>query len=104
MGVIEAFFTQSVDIKPFIRQGAGEAIFGPLETRSCRMQMGAYLSTLYVRQNGQIDQVEARAKMFCVGEKIPTDSIVIYDDEEYRVIDCKIEGGFAFSHLEVYLK
>lgn len=103
MGLIEAFFCDEVDIKPFVRQGAGEAIYGGLETRSCRMEEGARLTSVHKAQSGQIDQVEARATMFCVGDKIPNDSIVKYGDEEYVVIDCQRKSGFGFSHWEVYL-
>ena len=103
MALIDAFFTQSVQIKPFVCQGAGEPIYGAVETRSCRMEMGAHLTTVHKTEQGQIDQVEARALMFCNGPKIPTDSIVTYDGEDYKVVRCEEMVGFGFSHCEVYL-
>ena len=103
MALIEAFFTQTATIKPFIRQGAGKPIYGPVETRSCRIQMGANMMTTYKNPSGQIDQIEARAKMFCTGDAIPVDSIVTYDGTDYVVTQCSIMRGFGVSHLEVYL-
>lgn len=103
MALIDAFFTQSAEVKPFERQGDGEPIFGAVETRPCRIEMGAHLTTVHDRKDGQIDQVEARALMFCNGPKIPTDSIVTYDGEDYRVVRCEEMVGFGFSHCEVYL-
>lgn len=103
MSLIEAFFTQTATVKPFIRQGAGEAVYGTVATRSCRIELGAHMMTTFKHPDGQIDQVEARARMFCVGDKIPNDSIVTYDGVDYTVLDCKIKRGFGFSHLEVYL-
>lgn len=104
MGLIEAFFMQEVSITPYLRQGAGEAVYGPPETRSCRLEMGAYLMTTYKDPDGVIEQVEARATMFCVGDKIPINSIVTYDGEEYKVINCEEMRGFGTSHLEVFLQ
>ena len=103
MAFIEAFFTQTADVKPFIRQGAGEAIYGPVATRSCRIEMGSHMMTTYKHPSGQIDQVEARAKMFCIGDPIPIDSIVTYAGEDFIVTKCSVMRGFGFSHLEVYL-
>lgn len=102
--LIDAFLNEQVEIKPYIRMsGGGTPVYGETETRACRMEMGAYLRGVYKAASGQIDQVEARAKMFCTGNKIPSDSIVTYDGEDYKVIDCQIMRGFGYSHLEVVL-
>ena len=103
MALIDAFLTETATIQPYIRQGAGHALYGEAQTRSCRIEMQAHLMTSYKNASGQIDQVEARAKMFCTGDPIPADSLVTYNDETYKVINCEIMRGFGYSHLEVYL-
>lgn len=104
MGLISAFFTQTATITPFVREGSAAPIYGEPETRACRMERGRKLRHLYVNPAGSLDQIEANAKMFCEGEPIPSRSLVVCDEQEFTVIDCKIENGFADNHLEVYLE
>ena len=103
MGVIAAFFNQECVIHPFIRHGGGETIYGEDETRPCRLEEGKHLRTTYKNPNGQIEQVEARAKLFCEGEEIPTSSIVTCDGKSYIVVDCHGARGFFLNHQEAYL-
>jgi len=102
--MIESFFTKQVVIKPFIRQGSGEPVYGEIETRKCRMERGLNLKTVYKNPDGQIDDTAASAKMFCVGKPIPPRSIVTYEGQEFTVINCADHGGFSNDHLEVYLE
>lgn len=96
---------QKCTVRPWIRIANGEDIYGPAETRKCRMQDGAHLRHTYKNPAGTLDQVEARAKMYCCGEKIPPRSIVAIDGEEYIVIDCYPARGLkGVDHLEVYLQ
>jgi len=103
--MIEWCLRQECIIKPWIRVANGEDIYGQEETRKCRVQNGAYLRHTYQNPSGVLDQVEAHAKMFCVGEKIPTRSVVTIDGEEYIVIKCYVAHGLnGPDHLEVYLQ
>ena len=104
MGMIEAFFTQTVTIKNYVRQGSGEPIYGKMEMRKCRIESGLNMKTVYKNPDGQIDQTVASARMFCVGPPIPPRSIVTFEGQELTVINCRDHGGFANDHLEVYLE
>ena len=104
MPMIEAFFTQRVTIKSFVREGNGEPLYGKEETRKCRLELSPNLRTVSKNAGGQIDQVPASARMFCVGSPIPARSIVVHDGQEYTVISCASMGGFAGDHLEVFLE
>ncbi len=104
MSLIEAFFTQTATIQPFIREGSGEPVYGPSEERRCRMERGKFLTTVNRYFAGTVDQAPAHAKMFCTGEAIPERSLVRCDGQEFVVINCEVMRGFADNHLEVYLQ
>ena len=104
MGLIDLFFTQEAVITPFIREGGAAPVYGESETRACRLERGRHLRHTYVNPNGSLDQLEAKAKMFCTGESIPSRSLVVCDGQEFTVIDCEVKNGFADNHLEVYLE
>ena len=102
MALIEFFFRQTATIRPFLRDAGAEPIYGDSETRECRLQRGKYL-TQAGGASGTVDQIAGNAKMFCVGNPIPSRSIVECDGQEYVVIDCAVKNGFADHHLEVML-
>ena len=104
MALIVLFFTQSVTIRPFIRYGAGEAIYGEPETRKCRLERGKKLKNGRMGSSGVIEEIPAGARMYCVGSPIPTGSIVEYGDRDYVVTECRILNGFMDDHLEVALE
>lgn len=103
MGLIAAFFDRECTIRPFLRMGGGEPVYGPDEMRPCRLEDGKHIRTTYKNPSGQIDQVEARAKLFCEGEEIPTSSIITCDGKSYIVVDCHGARGFSLNHQEAYL-
>ena len=104
MALIEAFFRHEVSILPFIRQGSGEPVYGLAETRRCRIERGLNLKTVYKNPDGQMDEIVASARMFCVGSPIPPRSIVTFEGTDYTVINCAVMNGFRDNHLEVYLE
>lgn len=104
VSLISFALRQTVTIKPYLREGAGESIYGPAEQRRCRLERGKNLKTVYKNPSGQIDQIVASAKMFCEGPPIPPRSIVIFENERYTVINCYVANGFKDHHLEVYLE
>lgn len=103
MGLIEMYFTQLATITPFVREGDAEPVYGEAETRKCRMERGRHLVSGGAA-NGTTEQIVANAKMFCVGDPIPTRSLVQCDGQEFVVLSCDIMRGFADHHLEVYLE
>ena len=103
MSLITAFLAQEATITPFIREGAAEPVYGPPETRKCRMQRGRHLQNA-PGGDGTADQVVANAKMFCEGDPIPERSLVSCCGGEYVVINCDVKNGFFDHHLEVYLQ
>ena len=104
MSLIELFFTQTVTIRPFIRQGAGEPIYGAPETRKCRLESKSKLKPTYKNPRGVIDQIPKDTRMYCVGSIIPDGSIVTYRGIEFVVTDCRVLNGFVDDHLEVILQ
>lgn len=104
MSLIDAFYKDIVQIQPFVRAGSGKPIYGTTETRNCRFEVGANLETTYKTPSGAIEQVRAKAKMFCSGDTIPDKSIVTFEETDYTVISCRQKKGFRASHLEVYLE
>ena len=105
MSMIGFLLRQTATIRPWIRYGAdGEDVYGDPETRKCRIQRTRDLEHTYKNPAGTLDQVLARAKMFCTGDPIPERSIVTVDDQEYIVIECYHAFGFGEDHLEVTLE
>ena len=82
MALIDLFFRQTATIKPFIREGNGEPVYGNEETRPCRMQRGKRLDSTYKNPDGEIDEVTANARMFCRGEPSPARSLVTCDGQD----------------------
>lgn len=104
MALIDLFFTQSVTIRPFIRMGAGEPLYGEPETRRCRLERGKSLRNGGFGAAGIVNTQPAGARMYCTGSPIPNGSLVEYEDRDYVVVSCKIMNGFADHHLEVTLE
>lgn len=104
MSMISFLLRQTATVKPWIRFANGEDIYGETETRMCRLQRRRDLEHTYKNPDGTMDQVIARAKMFCTGEAIPERSKVSVDGEEYIVIECYRAAGFGEDHLEVVLQ
>ena len=104
MSMIGFLLRQTAVIRPWIRSANGEDIYGEEETRPCRLQRRRDLEHTYKNPDGAMDQVVARAKMFCTGEPIPERSIVTVDEQEYIVIECYRAFGFSEDHLEVVLQ
>ncbi len=104
MALIEMFFTKTVTIRPYVRMGAGEPVYGEPETRRCRLERGKQLRSVMLNPSGVIDQAPAGARMYCVGEPIPTGSIVEDGDRDYVVTQCLVLNGFMDDHLEVTLQ
>lgn len=104
MSMIGFLLRQTAVIRPWIRSANGEDIYGEEETRSCRLQRRRDLEHTYKNPDGAMDQVVARAKMFCEGTPIPERSLVTVDGAEYIVIECYRAFGFSEDHLEVVLQ
>lgn len=104
MNMIGFLLRQTATITPWIRYANGEDIYGLPEERPCRLQRTRDLEHTYKNPAGSMDQVLARAKMFCTGEPIPERSKVTVDGSEYIVIECYRAFGFAEDHLEVVLQ
>lgn len=104
MNMIAFLLRQTASITPWIRYANGEDIYGLPEERPCRLQRTRDLEHTYKNPAGSMDQVLARAKMFCTGEPIPERSKVTVDGSEYIVIECYRAFGFAEDHLEVVLQ
>jgi len=104
MSMIGFLLRQTATIRPWIRSANGEDIYGDEETRACRLQRRRDLEHTYKNPSGTMDQVLARATMFCEGTPIPERSIVTVDETEYIVIECYRAFGFTEDHLEVVLQ
>lgn len=104
MSMIRFLLRQTAVIKPWIRYANGEDIYGDPEERPCRLQRTRDLEHTYKNPDGTLDQVVARAKMFCTGDPIPERSIVTVDENEYIVLECYRAFGFGEDHLEVVLQ
>lgn len=104
MSMIGFLLRQTATIRPWIRSANGDDIYGDEETRPCRLQRRRDLEHTYKNPAGAMDQVVARAKMFCTGDPIPERSLVTVDGLEYIVIECYRAYGFSEDHLEVVLQ
>lgn len=102
--MIGFLLNQTCTIYPWVKESAGEDVYGGPETRKCRIQHGAHLRYTFINPDGVLDQVEARAKLFCTGPEIPTRSRIECDGHVYIVIDVNVERGFGYDHLEAYLQ
>lgn len=99
--MIDFLLTQSVEILPFVRQGAGVPIFGEREKRKCRVQFNKAGKPVYKGFDGLIEEQPLGGKLFCTGSFIPVNSKVIFGEYEYTVTGCSIKFGFSAHHLEV---
>lgn len=104
MALIDFLLRQTATITPWVRYANGEDIYGETETRPCRIQRMRDLEVTYKNPDGTIDQVVARATMFCCGSPIPERSVVKVDGQEYIVLRCYRAFGFSEDHLEVTLE
>ena len=105
MSFIGFLLRQKATIRPWVRFANGEDIYAEeTEERPCRLQTMRDLETTFKNPDGLIDQVIARAKMFCEGEPIPERSHVTVDGETYIVLRCYQAYGFGKDHLEVTLQ
>lgn len=104
MATIDFLLRQTATIIPWVRSANGKDIYGSPEERKCRIQCRRDLEHTYKDPDGAMDQVLARAKMFCTGNPIPERSKVTVDGQEYIVLDCYPARGFGPSHLEVVLQ
>lgn len=104
MSLINLFFRQEVTIKPFIRQGSGEPIYGKPEVRKCRFERGLKNKNVKLNPDGVINSYPAGSRLYCTGPAIPIQSIVLYENHEYIVVDCRVLNGFTDDHLEVTLE
>lgn len=104
MSMIGFLLRQEAVIRPWIRSANGEDIYGQPEVRRCRIQRSRELQHTYKNPDGGMDQVIARARMFCEGSPIPERSAVTVDGEEYIVTDCYRACGFGEDHIEVTLE
>lgn len=103
MSMIGFLLRQTAEITPWVRSANGRDIYGEQEERKCRIQRTRDLEHTYKNPAGGMDQVVARAKMFCTGDPIPERSKVTVDGSEYIVIECYRAFGFGEDHLEVML-
>lgn len=104
MSMIRFLLRQNATIQPWVRYANGEDYYGESESRMCRLQRSRDLEHTYKNPNGGMDQVLARARMFCEGEPIPERSKVTVGGEEYIVLECYRAFGFGEHHLEVVLQ
>lgn len=104
MALIDFLLTQTATITPHVRYANGEDYYDQPETRKCRLQRMRDLETTYKNPDGTIDQVVARAKMYCTGAAIPERSIVECDGQKFIVLTCYHARGFRENHLEVVLQ
>lgn len=104
MSMIGFLLRQTATITPWVRYANGRDIYGEPEERKCRVQRSRDLEHTYKDPDGGMDQVLARAKMFCEGSPIPERSRVNVNGEDYIVLDCYRAFGFGEDHLEVTLQ
>lgn len=96
--------TQEAEILPWLRYAEGEDLYGPAQTRPCRLQRRRQEKVVYKNPDGTIDETVAHATMFCEGEPIPPRSRVTVEGEEFIVLNCYQARGFGPHHLEVTLE
>lgn len=107
MALIDFLLTQTATITPHIRYANGEDFYGEPETRKCRLQYMHDLETTFKNPDGTIDQVIARAKLFCTGPTISERSIIEVEgieNQKFIVLRCYHARGFMEDHLEVTLQ
>lgn len=102
--MIDFLLTQECTVKPLKGIVNGDPVYGTEEIRKCRLQRNRNLPVSIRTVSGTIDNVEARAKMYTVGESIPTRSLVYVDGQKYIVLNCYTARGFDVDHLEVDLQ
>ena len=101
--LIDFLLRQQCEIQPWLGAQDGTDRYGPSERRACRLQRGRTLADSGMG-SAPVDEVRAKALMFCRGEPIPERSRVTCGGEKYTVLSCYKAQGFGEEHLEVMLQ
>ncbi|MBR3795965.1 MAG: hypothetical protein IKK34_08055 [Clostridia bacterium] len=104
MSLIGAFLNQTAVIRPYVRFGGGQMIYGEREERDCRLQLGFKTKVVYKNPAGSIVETVSNALMFVEGDRIPVNSEVTCEEQTMRVIQCEPMRGLGPSHMEVLLE
>ena len=101
--MIQAFLTENAEILPFLRETMDGEVFDISQVRPCRVEPAPQLQSVYHGFHGEVENVKARAVMFCEGEPVPTRSKVRIGSGTFVVLACTVYHGFPGSYLEVTL-
>ena len=104
MSLIRCLLREECRIWPYIREGAGESIYGEMEERPCRFEPGLHLKQDLPGVNGTLLEVPGVGVLFLEGNEVPVRSRVALGDREYEVQACRVCRAFGDHHLELELK
>lgn len=102
--MIRAFLRDTCRIRPYLRNGMGQALYGEEEVRPCRLEDGVQEKVVYMDPSGRILEEVSTARLFTLGEPVPAGSQVRCGERCMRVLTCEEMVAFGRHHLEVLLR
>ena len=90
-------------IRPYLREAAGESLYGAWEERRCRVEPAPAWHTVRVESRGIIEEVPVQARMFLCGGAIPVLSEVEVGGVRMRALTVSAMWGMGQNHVEVAL-
>lgn len=90
-------------VRPYLREGAGESLYGDWEERRCRLEPAPAWHTVRVECRGIIEEIPVKARMFLSGSAIPVLSEVEAGGVRMRALAVSTMWGMTQSHVEVEL-
>ena len=104
MSLLRGFLNQTCTVFPYLRDGAGEPVYGEPEVRPCRLDAGTELRSDLMGQSGTLLEAPAEARLFLEGPGVPVKSRVTLGGRDYVVLACLEYRAFGRHHVELVLK
>ena len=90
-------------VRPYLREGAGESVYGEWEEHRCRLEPVQTWHTVQVNARGIVEEIPVKARMFLTGAAIPVLSEVEAGGLRMRALTVSPMWGITQSHVEVEL-
>ena len=92
---------QTCTVYPYLREGAGETLYGEAEGRLARFEPAPGIRSVHLDLGGAVEQVPVRGTLFLQGGVIPVGSLVEIGGVRMRALCVRPCFGLRLCHVEV---
>ena len=103
MSLLRCFLNDTCQIFPYLREGAGEPLYGDPEPRRCRLDEGIRLRADLTGLSGTVLEAPGGARLFLEGDPVPVKSRVVVRGRDFAVTACHLCEAFSGHHVELEL-